>query len=269
VSLTFDDVWFAFLPARGPEILRGVSGQAARGALTAVVGPNGAGKSTLLRLGLGLLKPQKGRVLLDGNDMATLPAGERARRAAYVPQRGAAALGLTCRDVVRLGRYACRERGRAELLDRVLQEAELTALGDKTFDTLSAGQKQRAILARAFYQLAGREAAGCSLFADEPVSAMDPRHAERALAALSAFALEGACVLVVLHDLTMALRHAGWVILLGADGRVLAQGPPAETLTPQTLGPLYGAEFEVIEQAGRAVALHPKRATPTEIAGGG
>lgn len=269
LSLTFAEVHFSFRPGGGAEVLRGVNATAPRGALTALVGPNGAGKSTMLRLGLGLLTAPRGRVLLDGDDVSRMPAKVRSRRAAYVPQRGEAALGLTCGDVVRLGRYSCREGGRGESLARVLEEVELSALERAPFRTMSAGQRQRTILARALYQLDGVDPGCCALLADEPVSAMDPRHAERALSRLGEMARAGACVFVVLHDLAMVLRHAGWVILLSDRGSVLAEGTPATTLTAGALGSLYGAAFDVIEHEGRPVALHPRGDGPKQTRGVG
>ncbi|HYD02254.1 MAG TPA: ATP-binding cassette domain-containing protein [Phycisphaerales bacterium] len=233
----------------GREVVRGVSLELPAGTVTAVLGPNGAGKSTLLRLLLGTLTPASGWVRLGAAPLQSVPVWRRASSVAYIGQRSTLAGPMTVRRVVELGRYAVGASDAA--VERGMRRAGVSDLAGAVFDTLSAGQQQRVALARAAAQLdgPGERPLGRTLLADEPVSAMDPRHALEALALLRSLASEGAAVCVVLHDLTLALRFADAALLLDERGAPAAVGRAADVLRPEVLGPAYGVAFEVL--AGR------------------
>jgi iron complex transport system ATP-binding protein len=248
------DVHFAYHHGRPPtsrgEVVRGVSLDLRPGTVTAILGPNGAGKSTLLRLLLGTLRPGRGRITLAGEDVASIDAWRRAGAVAYIGQRAALAGPMTVRRVVELGRHAVGDSSAA--VDRAMERAGVTDLAGQTLETLSVGQQQRVGMARVMAQLEGPPGAlGKTLLADEPVSAMDPRHSMEALRLLKDLAGEGVAVAVVLHDLTLALRFADSALLLDRDGAQAAAGSVADVLTPAVLEPVYGVGFEVWN--GRAV----------------
>lgn len=220
------------------------------GTVTAVLGPNGAGKSTLLRLLLGTLTPKAGTVQLGDQELTRVPVWRRAAAVAYIGQRSSLAGPMTVRRVVELGRHAVGVLPGA--IERAMERAGVATLADQLFETLSAGQQQRVALARVMAQLEGGvEPLGKTLLADEPVSAMDPRHALDALTLLRAMAADGVAVGVVLHDLTLALRFADRALLLDNAGSPVASGAAADVLRPEVLGPAYGVAFEVL--SGRAV----------------
>ena len=243
-------------------MLHGVTASFAPGRLTAVVGPNGAGKTTLLRLLLGVLKPTSGAVTLelDGrpDDVWALTARARAPHIAYVPQQPSAGESFTVEQVVRLGRLARPTMPGA--IDAALEELSLLGERGCLFETLSAGQQQRVALARAVAQLAGGDVppAHQALLADEPCSAMDPNHMVRAMGVLRAQATAGRSVIVVLHDLTAALRFADDALVLDVTGGVAASGAATDVLTPSVLGGVYSIGFERLEAPGGAAhALVP------------
>jgi iron complex transport system ATP-binding protein len=240
VPLEAVNLSFGYL-ARRP-VLREVSLALEPGAVTAIVGPNGAGKSTLVRLLLGILEPGAGQVLLDGVAVGAIPHRQRARRLAYVPQRPSVAFAFSVRQYVELGGFAAPGVARAAA-DAALESAELAERADDPFPTLSAGQQQRAAMARAIVQLNGSAGSTSALLADEPVSAMDPRHALRAMGLLRSLAARGAAVGVVLHDLGLALRFCDRAAVLDAGGRLASAGPAASTLTPAVLDPVFGVRF--------------------------
>jgi iron complex transport system ATP-binding protein len=232
------------------EVVRGVNLELRPGTVTAVLGPNGAGKSTLLRLLLGTLTPDAGTVRLGTEDLSRVPVWRRAGAIAYIGQRSALVGPMTVRRVVEIGRHAVGQSPLA--VDRAMQRAGVADLGEQLFETLSAGQQQRVALARAMAQLDG--GGGKTLLADEPVSAMDPRHAVDALTLLRAIAGDGVAVCVVLHDLTLALRFASEALLLNDVGTPVASGAAADVLKPEVLGPAYGVGFEVLSgRSGGAV----------------
>lgn len=214
--------------------------------VTAVVGPNGSGKSTLLRLLLGLLRPTAGIVELDGSPPHALRGDRRARVMAYVPQRTELSAAFSVAQFTALGRYA---HGGADhgAMERALRSVALWEERAVPFEALSAGQQQRATVARALAQLdpAGAPAPRQRwLLADEPLSALDPAHAAEMMTLLRRTAAGGVAVIVVLHDLTAALRGADRAVVLSADGRLLAEGPTPDALTPATLRTAFGIGFE-------------------------
>lgn len=250
------DLVFGYAPDR--PVLGGVSARLDAGSMCALVGPNGAGKSTLLKLLLGVLRPSGGRVLLDDRGVLELPHRERARRMAYVPQRASLAFAFTVREFVRLGRFAARGEGDAAAADAALERVGLADRADDPLGTLSAGQQQRAGLARALAQLhGGGDGRERFLLADEPVSAMDPRHALEAMSLLRSLADAGLGVVVVLHDLTLASRFCDRALVLEEGGRLAAEGASSEALSPEVLGRVFGVGFASVEAPGGERVLIP------------
>lgn len=263
-ALEAADLSFAYHPGRW--VFRRLSAAFEPGLVTAVLGPNGSGKSTLLRCLLGLLRPREGAVRLAGDDVHAMREPERAARIAYVPQRPSAALGFTVADVAALG---CGVRTPGRTAHAAAAEAlRLVDLADRAADPfaeLSQGQQQRAVLARALAQLsvAGRASPRpLVLLADEPTSALDPRHAVAALDLLRARAREGHVVVVVLHDLSAALRAADRVLLLSERGEVAAAGPPSQALDPGTLARVFGIGFARLAGSDGRQALVPAPQPP-------
>lgn len=239
---------------RSAPVLRDVSARFRPGEVVAVVGPNGAGKSTLLRLLAGLRTPWSGAVTLDGEPVQALTPSRRARAMAYVGQRPTVGAAFTARQVVSLGRYAMQRDDQA--VARALQAMDVDECAAAPFSTLSVGQQQRVSVARALAQLDGADpAASRCLLADEPVAAMDPRHALLTMQALKMVAAGGATVVIVMHDLTMARRFADAAVALNTAGEVVAAGPTDRTLIPQILDPLFEARFRLLETPEGAALL--------------
>jgi iron complex transport system ATP-binding protein len=186
---------------------------------------------------------------------------------AYVPQASQVAFPFSVAEVVRLGRYAADRGDEGGAVASALARMEIADRALDAFGELSAGQQQRVTVARALAQLDSRSVKAGSkatrvLVADEPVSAMDPSHALRTMDVMAALAAEGACVVVVLHDLGLVLRYAQRVLVLGADGAVAGAGETAGVLTPRLLGSVYGVGFRALadpENPGVAAALIPVR----------
>jgi len=247
---------FGYTPGRAA--VRDFTAALEPGRVTAVIGPNAAGKTTLVKLMLGQLRPQSGEVTLGGRAVSAMSEPARARRIAYVPQRGGAAFAFTVRQVVAMGRFAHGDR---HGIDEAIAWCDLDGVADRAFVELSGGQQQRVVLARAMAQLAG--VADGVLLADEPASAMDLRHQLRAMRLLRELATaRGAAVLMVMHDLNLAARFADGLWLLH-EGALAAAGAAGDVLTPAVLEPVYGVSVRVVgaSRDGRPVLVTEEAAT--------
>lgn len=225
---------------RASPVLRDVSFVVERG-VTAILGPNGAGKSTLLRVLAGVAEPRAGTVRLAADNIHTMSARERARRVAYVAQSPSVSASLSVRQVVALSRVVIGRNDSA--VTRAVERVGLSEFEERPFHALSAGQRQRVMLARALAQLdAGDAGPGKLLIADEPISALDPRYAAEASGILRE-AADSIAVVIVMHDPTLALALAHRAVLLNANGRVHAEGDAPEVITPRRLEEIFGIGF--------------------------
>ena len=228
----------------GRRILHDINLRLAPHECVSLVGPNGSGKTTLVRTLLGLGRPTVGHVRLDGEDTYRIAARRRARWAAYVPQRLDANPMLTVAEVVATGRFPHGHSLRPLLttdrsvVTRVMEVCGVTALADRVFSTLSGGERQKVLIAAAMAQAAR------VLFLDEPNTALDPAYQIELVRILRDWHRAGGGLLVISHDLHLPVALGGRVLALRA-GRVAADGPAAEVLTPATLGRIYAAPFAV------------------------
>ncbi len=238
------------LTAGAHRLVRDISLTAGPGETIGLVGPNGSGKSSLLRSVYRVLRPDTGRVLVDGTDAWSLPVRRLARTVAAVVQEPAADFDLTVREVVAMGRtphkrlLAADTPEDAGLVDSALLAVDAVHLAGRSFDRLSGGERQRVLIARALAQQP------TLLVLDEPTNHLDIRHQ---LSVLGTLRRLPATVLLALHDLNLAAYYCDRLYVL-YDGQVTASGPPAEVLTPRLLSEVYGVATEV--------ATHPRIGAP-------
>jgi iron complex transport system ATP-binding protein len=229
----------------GRRVGGGVSLGVKAGEVLALLGPNGGGKTTLLKTLIGLLKPQGGRVLLEGMPLTEFPVSERARRIGYVPQAHAGAFAFTVRDVVLMGRtahqglFASPSEADRALAQVKLAELGIAHLGGQPYTMISGGERQLVLIARALAQ------APRVIVLDEPTASLDFGNQGKVLRQIAELRGRGLAVLFTTHDPNHALRHADRVALL-AQGSLLAEGPPAKILTASNLAELYGAEIHTL-----------------------
>ncbi|RBO53446.1 ABC transporter ATP-binding protein [Rhodovulum sp. BSW8] len=223
--------------------------------ITALIGPNGAGKSTLLHCIAGLARPGAGTVRIDGLDPFAVPDRRRARQVALLQQSPTVASRLRVAELVGFGRWP-HHAGRPGPEDaRVVAEAltafELDALAARPLDTLSGGQRQRAMVAMAYAQ------ATPWLLLDEPLNALDPRHARDLMARLHDLSRpgpDGRAVVVVLHDINAAALWADRVVAM-KDGRVIAAARADEVLRAEILEEVFDTRFEIVPHRGRQLVV--------------
>ncbi|HEY0685517.1 MAG TPA: ABC transporter ATP-binding protein [Steroidobacter sp.] len=231
------------------------------GGVTAVLGPNGAGKSTLLSCIAGLLRPERGSVELDGTSLLSLPAMQRARRIAFLPQTPEIAWAVDVQTLVGLGRIpyhgvSSDEEDRAAVT-RAMAKTEVSQWADRPVTTLSGGERARVLLARV---LAGESD---WILADEPFTGLDPSHQFEAAELLRSIAGQGGGVVLTIHDLTLAARIADRVVILDG-GRIVADGSPRTALTPQILRDVYNIDAQwLVDDSGETppmIAIHGRAA---------
>ncbi|PWK73878.1 iron complex transport system ATP-binding protein [Aminobacter sp. AP02] len=235
----------------GRSVLNGLSFSVMPGEFIGLIGPNGAGKSTLLRALLDLT-PCDGAVALGALDAAYVGPRERALQMSYVAQEREVAWAVPVEMLVALGRSPHRP-GFAPLTDadriaveRAMQRMEVDNLRDRPATELSGGEKARVLIARALAQETPL------LLADEPAAGLDPSHQIALMRLFAELAANGKSVVASLHDLGLAARWCTRLLLIDA-GRIVADGPPSQVLTPQTLRDIYGVEAFFGETSGGLV----------------
>jgi iron complex transport system ATP-binding protein len=221
------------------SVLRGVDLALRPGEGVALVGPNAAGKSTLVRTLAGLLPPLRGEVLLEGRALARWSRAGLARRVALVATADEAPDRLAVEDRVALGRYPHRgplapftDEDRAAVA-HALRQTEIEHLARRPLGTLSAGERQLALLARGLAQ------GPLVLLLDEPATHLDVRHQLHLFRVLDDVRQSGVAVLAVIHDLQRAAAWAPRVALL-AEGRIAVEGSPTEVLESEAAGRAFG-----------------------------
>jgi iron complex transport system ATP-binding protein len=255
-ALALCGVSFAYA-AGAPEVLHEVSLEVAGGSITAMLGANGSGKTTLLRLMLGLLRPTRGTVEVEGRPQPGYSRRDLSRRVGLVPQSEPVAFELSVLEFALLGRAPHLglldlpgESDRALALE-ALERVGLTALRHRAVPTLSGGEAQLATIARALVQQSA------ILLSDEPTSHLDPANTRRVLEVLRRLGREGRTVVFTTHDPNLAAAIADHVVLL-REGRVLAADRTAAVLTTERLSATYGMEIEVVTWRERPLVVpHP------------
>ncbi|MFF1380524.1 ABC transporter ATP-binding protein [Streptomyces sp. NPDC058308] len=216
------------------------------GVITTIIGPNGCGKSTLLRTLTRLLKPVKGSVVLDGEDIDKLKTRDVAKKLGLLPQAPVAPEGLTVADLVARGRHPHQSWLRqwssddAGVVERALAMTGVSDLADRPVDSLSGGQRQRVWISMTLAQ--GTDL----LLLDEPTTYLDLAHAIDVLDLVDDLHESGNTVVMVLHDLNLATRYSDNLIVMKA-GSILAQGHPRDVITADLLYEAFGLRAKVVD----------------------
>ncbi|HJD17353.1 MAG TPA: ABC transporter ATP-binding protein [Candidatus Fournierella excrementavium] len=234
-----------------PVVLQNVDFQAEDGHFLAILGNNGAGKSTLLKCMNGILKPDAGSLLLDGEDLLTMPHRQVAQRVAFVAQT-VASTQMTVHDMVMLGRRPYMgwsfSREDHDIVHAAMARLGLMDMRGRFLNQLSGGERQKVMLARALAQQPRL------LLLDEPTSALDIRNQYQVLKIVGELCrTEGLTAVVVIHDLTLALRFCDRFLLM-RDGQVYRCGG-LEVLDKTALREVYGVDAEPVVVNGRHIVL--------------
>lgn len=251
--ISLSNLWFSY---DGPQqaVLRGLSLEIPGGAVTALLGPNGSGKTTLLSLILGTLSPSRGQVLLAQQPQASYSRREMSRLIGLIPQEEHIPFNFSVLEYVLLGRAPYLgalqmpgEMDRQIALD-ALQATGLSEFQERTISTLSGGERQLAVVARALAQKPR------ILLLDEPTAHLDLSNKSRILEILRRLADEGLHLVLTTHDPELAASLAGFVILM-RRGEILDAGPADEMLSAERLSTTYGVPVQVLEVQGRRIII--------------
>lgn len=223
------------------------------GEVVALVGPNGAGKSTLLKVMSADLTPSSGTVTIGDRPLGHYTGAALAQLRAVVPQHATLDFDFQVHEVVTMGRApwhgASATSSEFAVVEGALALVGLSDLAGRSYPSLSGGEQQRVHMARALAQLWPSSSADASprgvLLLDEPVASLDPQHQHRTLQLARAVAATGVAVLVVLHDLNLAVQYADHIALL-CGGRLRSMGPAHSVLNAELLSDVYGTPFDVV-----------------------
>jgi iron complex transport system ATP-binding protein len=235
------------------QIVRDASFSLAEGELLALVGPNGAGKTTLMRALSGLI-PTQGAITLADRPLGSLSPRDRARHIAYLPQGHVFHWPMSVEEIVMLGRaphadvFSSTSPADRAAVTHAMAATETGMFAQRAVTTLSGGEKARVALARALATQAP------VLLADEPTAALDPRHQLVVMELLREAARRGNAILAIMHDLTLAARFADRVLVMN-EGRIVAEGPPADALAPERLASVFGVEAVTVAVGDKRVPI--------------
>jgi len=243
-------------------VIRDIRFSLEKGDLVTILGPNGSGKSTLLRAAQGLLSEVSGEVRVDGASLFKLKRREIARRIAFVPQIFDSTFEFSVFELVAMGRYAHQPRmsGLApedrRIIEDVLTLLEIAPLQDQTIGRLSGGERQRVFIARALAQDTPL------LFLDEPTSHLDINYGQEIFEILAGLQKEhGKTILASEHNINLVIPYSQKIIFL-RNGRIHAQGPPADLVTRDHIRDVFQADVDIRENIHSGlpeISLVPKK----------
>lgn len=226
----------------GTEILHGLDIEARDRELLGIIGPNGSGKSTLLKCIYRVLRPSRGAVYLDGRELSGYTFKESAQKLAVVAQHNYYNFDFSVKDVVLMGRAPHKralDRDNREdyrIVDEALDTVGMLPFAERSFSTLSGGEQQRVILARALAQQTP------CLCLDEPTNHLDVKYQLQLMDLVRGL---DRTVIAVIHDLNIAAMYCDRLYAL-KDGQIVGQGTPAQLLTPEFIRQVYEVDAEVI-----------------------
>lgn len=242
--LSFEHIKFHY--KNRPPVLEDVSFSLEKGDCVCLLGPNGTGKTTLLKCLIGSCKPQNGRITLDGKDLLSMGSRQRALHLAYVSQFSALAFPYTVEEVVQMGRVCHLRLGSSlsgkdkKIAADAMEHLGISHMAGRNFQTLSGGEKQMVLIARALAQQADY------LILDEPTAALDYSNQVRILELIKRLSKEGYGILMTSHFPDHAFLCCSKAVLM-REGHVMAFGSPQECVTSENLTRLYHVPVEVTE----------------------
>jgi iron complex transport system ATP-binding protein len=254
--LTVKDLYFRH-PHAQSDILKGVEFGISEGRMTTVLGPNGSGKTTLFKCIIGLWSSHQGSILYGDQDLTKFSYGQRARIIAVVPQEHEPPFPYSVADIVLMGRashvslFSTPSRQDYLAADAAMENIGINHLRDRPYTRVSSGERQLVLIARAIAQETP------ILILDEPTSHLDFRNQVLVLSKVREIVRQkGLTVLMTLHDPNLAMLYSDHLVMMN-EGRIIANGPPWDTITEVNLQRIFGIDVVVIEHEGTKM-VYPK-----------
>lgn len=237
--LTIEDVSFSY---KDKPVLEDVGLQVRKGEIIGILGPNGCGKTTLLKLLNRNLHPNAGKVLMEGTDLEEISKRRIARHIAVVPQSNEIRFAFSVRDIVTMGRMPFLDRFQGEslgdmaIVEEAMAKTNISAFADRLINTMSGGERQRVIIARALAQRPE------IILLDEPTLHLDINHQFEVLDLIEKLSKEeDLTVVIVSHDLPMVVKYCDRIVLIH-DHKVFAIGTPEEVLTRENMRVVFNID---------------------------
>ncbi|WP_045857169.1 heme ABC transporter ATP-binding protein [Teredinibacter purpureus] len=230
------------------SLLREACLQLEHNEVVAIVGPNGAGKSTLLKTISGDLHTHQGDILFHGAPLRALPPNERAKKIAVLPQHSELNFPFSVTEVVALGRipHATGLNSDTAIVRDAMKALDITHLRERLYPQLSGGEKQRVQLARVLAQLWQTDTSERRLLLlDEPTAHIDIGHQQQLMSEIKTFAQQNVAILLVLHDINLAIQYADRLIAMHS-GNIIASGRPENIITQPLIDQLFGNRVKVL-----------------------
>lgn len=245
-SIKIDDVSFSY---NNVDVLKDISLEFSSSNLTCIIGPNGVGKTTLVKCINRLLKPNKGSITIDGEDLSTFSLLDLARRMAFVPNSVSSVFSMSVSEAILMGRYPHSGWVTSDydlrVVEDIIHTMNLEDLADRNFRELSAGQTQRVVIARGLVQEPE------ILILDEPTSNLDVKHQMDIMKFLNNYSKNmNIKVIMVCHDLNITSNFADRIIIMH-NGRVFADGTAEQVMTEENIRNVYGVNSKIIDVDGR------------------
>ena len=251
IGLSLNHVSFSYIDV---PVLHDIDLEIKGGEMVALLGPNGSGKTTLIKLASGVLHPEDGDIRLDGSSLRQLKRRTIAQKVAMVPQTFHMPFAFTLQEVVMLGRtpflkaFSNNGERNQQVVQSAMEQTDIAGLGQRFFNELSGGERQKGILAMALAQEPKL------LLMDEPTAHLDINHQMEIMELVKGLNREnGITVIGAIHDLNLAALYFDRLVLL-KEGRIFADGPPSEVLTEETIQEVFAASVLVTQ--------HPSMETP-------
>ena len=233
------------------KILNGITFEVEKGELVGLLGPNGSGKSTILRTVFGILKPLKGAVYLNGDEINNIGIEDAAKLMGYLPQEHSEA-NLTVLDVVLLGRTPYVNFSPKKVDYRLAEEAlrlvGMEKFAKRKFSSLSGGEKQKVMLARIFCQKTD------FMLLDEPTAHLDIKSQFEILQVVRKMVDGGRAAIVAIHDINLALNFSDRILMV-RNGRIVYAGKPEDVINPDTIQEVFGVKAEIYSENGKLIVV--------------
>lgn len=236
----------------GTRILKDITFDVEENTFVGVIGPNGSGKSTMLKSIYGVNKPSGGNIYFEGEDLLKISSKDRAKKIAVLAQESGGQFDFSVQQVVEMGRYPHKNtlenysKHDLEIVDRVLYEMKLDNYRERSFNTLSGGEKQRVLIARLLVQESK------FIILDEPTNHLDIGHQ---IEIMNIIKKMGVTVLSAIHDMNMAAIYCDKLVIM-KKGEVITQGSVEETLTSEMLKDLFNVDAEIHNLKGRKHVIY-------------
>ena len=235
----------------GTRILQGITFDVEENTFVGVIGPNGSGKSTMLKSIYGVNRPSGGNIYFEGENLLEVSGKDRAKKIAVLAQESGGQFDFSVQQVVEMGRYPHKDtlenysKHDLEIVDRVLREMKLDNYRERSFNTLSGGEKQRVLIARLLVQESK------FIILDEPTNHLDIGYQ---IEIMNIIKKMGVTVLSAIHDMNMAAIYCDKFIM--KNGEVVTQGSVEETLTSEMLKNLFNVDAEIHDLKGRKHVIY-------------